>query len=142
VQVLYPTLAGVVAPFERDVAERRDALMSAPALTEEYNELALLLWTAARYGTRAVAQVELRHARAPSHTEPAQHNQSRPRAIRTSCRMNTPGCFVKARGNLYQRPALTRFRKPSPNWGCSLPAQSPPLAWVHVCCLVVFFTVL
>jgi glucosyl-3-phosphoglycerate synthase len=63
VQVLYPTLAGVVAPFGRDVAGMRDALMSAPALTEEYNELALLLWTAARYGTRAVAQVELRHAR-------------------------------------------------------------------------------
>jgi glucosyl-3-phosphoglycerate synthase len=63
VQVLYPPLAGVVSPFGRDMAARREAMRQAPALTGENNELALLLWTAATYGTRAIAQVELRHAR-------------------------------------------------------------------------------
>ena len=70
-QVLYPALAGVVSPSGRDMAGRRSALLNAPALTGENNELALLLWVAAEYGTRSIAQVELRHARPASPLPPS-----------------------------------------------------------------------
>jgi glucosyl-3-phosphoglycerate synthase len=63
VQVLCPPLSGVIAPFSRDIAGRREAMMFLPAFAGESNDVGLLLAVAASHGTRAIAQVELRHAR-------------------------------------------------------------------------------
>jgi nucleotide-binding universal stress UspA family protein len=60
-QVLSPSLAAVIAPFGRDMAGRRTAMLSLPAFTGENLEVGLLLSVAAEYGARAIAQVELRH---------------------------------------------------------------------------------
>jgi glucosyl-3-phosphoglycerate synthase len=60
-QVLSPSLAAVIAPFSRDMAARRPAMMGTPVFAGESLELGLLLSVAAEYGTDAVAQVELRH---------------------------------------------------------------------------------
>lgn len=61
-QVLSPSLAGVVDPFGRDYAARREATLAIPAFTGSNLELGMLLSVASRWGSRAVAQVELRHA--------------------------------------------------------------------------------
>jgi hypothetical protein len=61
-QVLAPSLAGVVDPFGRDYAARREAMLSIPAFTGPNLELGVLLSAASRWGSRSVAQVELRHA--------------------------------------------------------------------------------
>ncbi len=61
-QTLFPSLAGVMSPFGRDIAGRRDAMLSVPVMTGENFELGLLLSIAAQYGTRSIAQVELSHA--------------------------------------------------------------------------------
>jgi len=61
-QVLCPSLAGVIAPFGRDFAARRTAMLSLPAFIGENLEAGLLLSAAAEYGPGAIAQVELRHA--------------------------------------------------------------------------------
>lgn len=61
-QALNPSLAAVIAPFGRDMAGRRNAMVSLPAFTGENFEIGLLLSVAAEYGARAIAQVELRHA--------------------------------------------------------------------------------
>ncbi|MBF6614851.1 MAG: universal stress protein [Chloroflexi bacterium] len=66
-QVLDPSLAGVISPFSRDVAGRRTAMLALPAFIGENFEIGLLLSAASKFGTRAIAQVELRHAQpAPS----------------------------------------------------------------------------
>ncbi|HEY0071112.1 MAG TPA: hypothetical protein VGE04_14190, partial [Chloroflexia bacterium] len=62
VQVLSPSLAGVVDPFGRDYAARREAMLSIPAFTGPNLELGMLLSVASRWGSRSIAQVELRHA--------------------------------------------------------------------------------
>jgi glucosyl-3-phosphoglycerate synthase len=61
VQVLSPSLAGVVAPFSRDIAARREAMLALPVFAGENLDLGLLLSVAAEFGTNAIAQVELRH---------------------------------------------------------------------------------
>lgn len=61
-QVLSPGVAGVIEPFGRDMAGRRSAMLNLPAFIGDNLEVGLLLSVAATYGTRAVAQVELRHA--------------------------------------------------------------------------------
>jgi nucleotide-binding universal stress UspA family protein len=61
-QVLCPSLAGVIAPFSRDMAGRREAMLSLPVLIGDNAEVGLLLSVVAGYGTRSIAQVELRHA--------------------------------------------------------------------------------
>jgi glucosyl-3-phosphoglycerate synthase len=68
-QVLSPSLAGVVAPLSRDMAGRREAMMSVPVFAGENLELGLLLSVAAEYGTNAISQVELRNGR-PSEPPP------------------------------------------------------------------------
>ena len=60
-QALFPSLAGVMSPFGRDIAGRREAMLSMPVMTGENFEIGLLLSVAARNGTRSIAQVELRH---------------------------------------------------------------------------------
>jgi glucosyl-3-phosphoglycerate synthase len=60
-QVLSPSLAAVIAPYSRDMAARRGAMMGTPVFAGESLELGLLLSLAAEYGTNAVAQVELQH---------------------------------------------------------------------------------
>lgn len=62
-QVFCPSLAGVMAPFSRDMAGRRAAMLSVPVFTGENPDLGILLSVAAEYGTRSLAQVELQHAR-------------------------------------------------------------------------------
>lgn len=74
VQALYPSLAGVVEPFGRDVAGRRDAMLSIPALTGHNLELGMLLSVAQQRGSRAVAQVELRHAQPAPPPQPGLRN--------------------------------------------------------------------
>jgi nucleotide-binding universal stress UspA family protein len=61
-QVLCPSLAAVIAPFSRDFAGRRGAMLSLPAFIGENLEAGLMLSVAAKYGAWAIAQVELRHA--------------------------------------------------------------------------------
>jgi nucleotide-binding universal stress UspA family protein len=61
-QVFSPALASVVEPFSHDMAGRRDAMLSLPAFIGDNLEVGLLLSVAAEYGTKAIAQVELRHA--------------------------------------------------------------------------------
>jgi hypothetical protein len=61
-QVLYPPLAAMIAPFGRDMAARREAMLDVPVLTGDYNKMALLISVASRFGMRALAQVEVRHA--------------------------------------------------------------------------------
>jgi glucosyl-3-phosphoglycerate synthase len=61
-QALFPSLAGVISPFGRDIAGRRDAMLSVPVMTGENFDIGLLLSIAEQYGTRAIAQVELSHA--------------------------------------------------------------------------------
>jgi hypothetical protein len=62
-QVLSPALAGVISPFGRDVAARREAMLSVPVFAGDIFEVGLLLSVASQYGAGAIAQVELRHAR-------------------------------------------------------------------------------
>ncbi len=73
-QVLYPSLAGVIAPFGRDMAGRRRAMMSVPALIGENLEVGVLLSIASLYGVRAIAQVELSHARPAPPPPPGLHS--------------------------------------------------------------------
>jgi hypothetical protein len=61
-QTLCPPLAGVMSPFGRDMAGRRDAMLSLPVFVGENFEMGLLLSVADQYGMRAIAQVEQRHA--------------------------------------------------------------------------------
>jgi glucosyl-3-phosphoglycerate synthase len=63
VQVLSPSLAGVISPFGRDMAARREAMLSVPVFAGDNFEVGLLLSVAAQYGAGAIAQVELRHTR-------------------------------------------------------------------------------
>jgi hypothetical protein len=58
-QVLCPALAGVIAPFGRDMAGRREALLSLPVFAGEWVDLGLLLSVAGDFGTNSIAQVEL-----------------------------------------------------------------------------------
>ncbi|MEO6457915.1 MAG: universal stress protein [Chloroflexia bacterium] len=60
-QALFPSLAGVMSPFGRDMAGRREAMLLMPVMTGVNFEVGLLLSVAAQYGTRSIAQVELRH---------------------------------------------------------------------------------
>ncbi len=67
-QVLCPALAGVIAPFGRDMAARRGAMMGMPVFTEDGLETGLLLSVVGEFGSNAIAQVELgegRPAQAP-----------------------------------------------------------------------------
>jgi hypothetical protein len=73
-QVLSPSLAAVIAPFSRDMAGRRTAMLSLPAFTGENLEVGLLLSVAAEYGARAIAQVELRHAQPAPAPQPGLRN--------------------------------------------------------------------
>jgi hypothetical protein len=73
-QVLCPSLAAVIAPFSRDFAGRRAAMLSMPAFIGENLEAGLLLSVAAKYGTRAIAQVELRRAEPAAPPQPALSN--------------------------------------------------------------------
>lgn len=73
-QVLYPSLAGVISPFGHDTAGRREAMRSAPAFMGDNLEAGLLMSIAAQYGTQAIAQVELRHARPAPPPQPSFHN--------------------------------------------------------------------
>ncbi|MDQ3704376.1 MAG: hypothetical protein M3437_03980 [Chloroflexota bacterium] len=61
-QVLSSSLAGVVDPFGRDYAARREAMLSIPVFSGPNLELGMLLSVASRWGSRSLAQVELRHA--------------------------------------------------------------------------------
>ncbi|MDQ3929816.1 MAG: hypothetical protein M3328_11825 [Chloroflexota bacterium] len=61
-QVLASSLAGVVDPFGRDYAARREAMLSIPVFSGPNLELGMLLSVASRWGSRSLAQVELRHA--------------------------------------------------------------------------------
>jgi glucosyl-3-phosphoglycerate synthase len=61
-QVLSSSLAGVVDPFGRDYAARRDAMLSIPVFSGPNLELGMLLSVTSHWGSRALAQVELRHA--------------------------------------------------------------------------------
>lgn len=74
VQVLCPSLAGVVEPFGRDVAARRTSMLSIPAFTGHNLELGMLLSVAQQHGSRAVAQVELRHAQPAPPPQPGLRN--------------------------------------------------------------------
>lgn len=74
VQVLCSSLAGVVEPFGRDVAARRTAMISIPAFTGHNLELGMLLSVAQQHGSRAVAQVELRHAQPAPPPQPSLRN--------------------------------------------------------------------
>ena len=58
-----PSLAGVISPFGRDVAARREAMLSVPVFAGDNFEVGLLLSVASLYGAGTIAQVELRHAR-------------------------------------------------------------------------------
>ncbi|MEO8286851.1 MAG: hypothetical protein ABI670_10495 [Chloroflexota bacterium] len=62
-QVLSPSLAGVIAPFSRDMAARYEAMTQLPVFAGDSLELGLLLSVAAEFGTNAISQVELRHHR-------------------------------------------------------------------------------
>ena len=69
-QVLSPSLAGVISPFGRDIAARREAMLSVPVFAGDNFEVGLLLSVASVYGAGAVAQVELRHTRPSSPPPP------------------------------------------------------------------------
>ena len=73
-QALFPSLAGVMSPFGRDIAGRREAMLSMPVMTGENFEVGLLLSVAAQYGTRSIAQVELRHGLPRSAPKPGLRN--------------------------------------------------------------------
>ncbi|MFL5333743.1 MAG: hypothetical protein ACJ8H8_11310, partial [Geminicoccaceae bacterium] len=73
-QVLCPSLAAVIAPFSRDFAGRRPAMLSLPAFIGDNLEAGLMLSVAAKYGARAIAQVELRHAEPAPPPQPALSN--------------------------------------------------------------------
>lgn len=73
-QVLYPALAGVIAPFGHDTAARREAMLDVPIFAGENMDLGLLLSIAAEYGSGAIAQVELRHAQPAPHPQPGLRN--------------------------------------------------------------------
>jgi nucleotide-binding universal stress UspA family protein len=72
-QVFCPSLAGVMAPFSRDMAGRRAAMLSVPVFTGENPDIGILLSVAAEYGTRSLAQVELQHARPAPPPQPGLH---------------------------------------------------------------------
>lgn len=74
IQALCPSLAGVIEPFGRDMAARRDAMLSIPALTGHNLELGMLLSVAQQRGSRAIAQVELRHAQPAAPPQPGLRN--------------------------------------------------------------------
>ncbi len=73
-QVLNPALAGVVEPFGRDFAGRRQAMLSIPAFIGHNLDVGVLLSVAQKWGTRAVAQVELRHAVPAPSPQPSLRN--------------------------------------------------------------------
>lgn len=74
-QVLSPSLAGVMSPFGHDMAARRRSMLSLPTFTGDNFEVGVLLSVASRYGARAIAQVELRHAQpAPPPTPGLRNN--------------------------------------------------------------------
>jgi hypothetical protein len=58
-QVLCPSLAGVSAPFGKDMAARRDAMTGLPVFAGDGFEIGLLLSVATEFGTNNIAQVEL-----------------------------------------------------------------------------------
>ncbi|QGG96460.1 glucosyl-3-phosphoglycerate synthase [Actinomarinicola tropica] len=59
VSLLFPHLAGLVQPLSGEYGGRRDVLESVPFVRGYGVELGLLIDVAARYGTTAVAQVDL-----------------------------------------------------------------------------------
>ncbi len=73
-QVLYPAMSGLIEPFSRDIAGRRGAMLDIPAFAGESNVAGLLISVAAQYGTRAIAQVELRNARPALSPQANMHN--------------------------------------------------------------------
>jgi hypothetical protein len=85
VQVLCPPLAGVIAPFGRDMAGRRQAMLSVPAFAGENLELGLLLSVAAQYGARAIAQVELTHTRPSPPPQPGLHSATEVLQVLARC---------------------------------------------------------
>lgn len=58
-QVLCPSLAGVIAPFGKDMAARRFSMLGLPVLAGDGLDIGLLLSVASEFGTNAIAQVEL-----------------------------------------------------------------------------------
>ncbi|HUP28437.1 MAG TPA: universal stress protein [Chloroflexia bacterium] len=73
-QALFPAVGGVIAPFGRDMAARRDAMLKMPALTGDNLEVGLLLSVASEFGARSVAQVELRHSVPQAGPQPGTRN--------------------------------------------------------------------
>jgi glucosyl-3-phosphoglycerate synthase len=73
-QVLCPALAGVISPFARDVAARRDALLDLPVFAGEAADVGVLLSVASEYGTNAVAQVELGYTQPAPPPQPGLRN--------------------------------------------------------------------
>lgn len=70
-QVLCPSLAGVSAPFGKDMAARRDAMMTLPVMAGDGFEIGLLLSVATEYGTNTIAQVELGQGQPAAAPEPS-----------------------------------------------------------------------
>ncbi|MEO5953356.1 MAG: glycosyltransferase, partial [Chloroflexia bacterium] len=69
-QVLCPSLAGVSAPFGKDMAARRDTMMNLPVYAGDGFEIGLLLSVATEYGTNTIAQVELGQGQPASPPQP------------------------------------------------------------------------
>ncbi len=94
IQALCPSLAGVVEPFGRDIAARRDAMLSIPTLTGHNLELGMLLSMAQQQGARSIAQVELRHAQPAPPPQPGLRNAIDVLQI-LSMRLDDPGlCHI------------------------------------------------
>lgn len=73
-QALFPALAGVVDPFGKDFAARRDAMLSIPIFTGHNLDVGVLLSVAEHWGAGAIAQVELRSAIPATPPQPSLRN--------------------------------------------------------------------
>lgn len=119
VQVLSPSLAGVIAPFGRDMAARREAMLSLPAFAGDNLELGLLLSIAAQFGTNGIAQVELRQAHPASPPPPGVRSaidilQAMSRRLQDP---STRRCATELANRLHKE--LEGRRAPSPATGAS-----------------------
>ncbi len=132
-QVFYPPLSGVIAPFSRDMAGRREAMLAMPAFAGENNEIGLLLSLAVEYGTWAIAQVELSHTRPVPEPQPGMRNAldvlqalerrlpdptARNRAMRTALRLQKElegtgsSSTISNQGDVYEVRALGPQERP------------------------------
>jgi glucosyl-3-phosphoglycerate synthase len=119
VQVLAPGLAGVVAPFGRDLAARREAMLSLPVFAGENLELGLLLSAAAEYGTNAIAQIELRQGQPGPPPAPGLRNAMD--VLQVLARRLPEGQYRKAASSTAERlQKELEGRRPSP--GDAVPA--------------------